>query len=96
MGAPNDEISHGKDVPEARISEDTGEVLAAKSAVKAVVNGDAKNVDVAAQILAEYGEEFDRTWTPEEEKRLIRKVDWMIVPIVSCPSFLEFQAITLT
>lgn len=52
------------------------------AAVKAVEAGHAQDVDIAAQILAEYGADEDRSWTPEEEKRLIRKVDWMIVPIV--------------
>ncbi len=53
------------------------------AAVKAVKAGNAKDVDVAAQIIAQYAEEGDRSWTEEEEKRLIRKVDWMLVPIVS-------------
>lgn len=56
---------------------------AAAAAVKAVKAGNAKDVDIAAQIIAQYGEGGDQTWTEEEEKRLIRKVDWMIVPIVS-------------
>lgn len=54
----------------------------AKAALKAVEAGHAKDVDIAAQILADYADE-DQNWTKEEEKRLIRKVDWMIVPIVS-------------
>ena len=56
---------------------------AAGAAVKAVKAGNAKDVDVAAQIIAQYAEEGDRSWTEEEEKKLIRKVDWMLVPIVS-------------
>ena len=56
---------------------------AAGAAVKAVKAGNAKDVDVAAQIIAQYAEEEDRSWTEEEEKKLIRKVDWMLVPIVS-------------
>ena len=54
----------------------------AGAAVKAVKAGNAKDVDIAAQIIAQYTEEGDRSWTEEEEKKLIRKVDWMLVPIV--------------
>lgn len=55
----------------------------AVAAIKAVKAGNAKDVDIAAQIIAQYAGEGDANWTEEEEKRLIRKVDWMIVPIVS-------------
>lgn len=55
---------------------------AAVAAVKAVKAGRAKDVDIAAQILAQYSDESGQGWTEEEEKKLIRKVDWMIVPIV--------------
>jgi hypothetical protein len=56
---------------------------AAAAAVKAVKAGKSKDVDIAAQIIAQYADSGDREWTAEEEKKLIRKVDWMIVPIVS-------------
>lgn len=54
----------------------------ARAAVKAVEAGHAQDVDIAAQILAEYGADQDQSWTEEEEKRLVRKIDWLIVPIV--------------
>ena len=57
--------------------------LSAEAAVKAVKAGHAKDVDIAAQIIAEHGHELGNGWTPEEEKRLMRKVDWRLVPIVS-------------
>ncbi|KAK2777485.1 allantoate permease [Colletotrichum kahawae] len=78
MGNPKDESTSENEVP-SNLNDQTP---AAKPAVKALENGQGKDVDIAAQILADYGEEFDRSWTPEEEKRLIRKVDWMIVPIL--------------
>lgn len=84
MDSQNDSISAKAETPSTPVDMANGQVLAAKSAVKAVENGQGKDVDIAAQIIAEYGDEFDRSWTPDEEKRLIRKVDWMIVPIVSC------------
>lgn len=62
---------------------DAGTAEAAFAAVKAVKAGKSKDVDIAAQILAQYDNEEDCSWTIEEEKKLIRKVDWMIVPIVS-------------
>lgn len=58
--------------------------VSAEAAVKAVKAGD-KAVDIAAQIIAEYGDEMGgQTWSAEEEKKLIRKVDWRLIPIVSC------------
>ncbi|KAJ0271118.1 hypothetical protein Brms1b_002137 [Colletotrichum noveboracense] len=78
MGNPKDESTSENEVPSSL----NDQTPAAKPAVKALENGQGKDVDIAAQILADYGEEFDRSWTPEEEKRLVRKVDWMIVPIL--------------
>ena len=66
------------------------EGLIATSAIKAVKDGNAEGVDIAARILAEYGEDNDEGWTPEEEKKLIRKVDWMIIPVVSPYPLMEF------
>ena len=86
MGNPQDNSPTEKDVSPGAFDEANGEMVAANTALKAVEAGRAEDVDIAAQILAQYGTEFDRTWTPEEEKRLIRKVDWMIVPIVSSTS----------
>lgn len=65
--------------------EPKGELLTAESAVKAIKAGD-KDVDIAAQIIANYTEENgDMTWTPQEEKKLMRKVDWWLIPIVCFP-----------
>jgi hypothetical protein len=53
-------------------------------ALKAVKAGKADEVDIAARILAE---NFDNAgtepWTKEEDKSLMRKVDWRLIPIVS-------------
>lgn len=59
--------------------------LSADVAVKVVRAGRARDVDVAAEIIAEYGHEMGNGWTPAEEKKLIRKVDLRMVPIVSLP-----------
>lgn len=77
----------GKDMVPPSQSLDVSEAghapLTAEAAVKAVKAGHAKDVDIAAQIIAEYGGDGAVTWTAEEEKRLIRRVDWRLVPIVS-------------
>lgn len=70
----------------AAIESTKGESLevTAELAVKAVKAGNAKDIDIAAQIIAEHGHEIGSNgWSPEEEKKLMRKVDWRLVPIVS-------------
>jgi MFS transporter, ACS family, allantoate permease len=55
-------------------------------AVKAIKTGKANEVDIAAQILADYADTMGpEGWTKEEEKKLMRKVDWWLIPIVSVP-----------
>ncbi|KAF2636341.1 putative allantoate permease [Massarina eburnea CBS 473.64] len=56
--------------------------LSADAAIKAVKAGRAKDVDIAAQIIAQHGHEIGDGWTAEEEKLLMRKVDWRLVPIL--------------
>lgn len=68
----------------AQAAEAGGFGLIAEAAVKAVKAGRAKDVDIAAQIIAEHGQEMEgESWSVAEEKKLIRKVDWMLIPIVS-------------
>ncbi|KAL5335973.1 allantoate permease [Aspergillus crustosus] len=67
---------------EKEIVEDSKAVhLTAEAAIKAVKAGDTE-VDVAAQILADYADEMRDGWTAEEEKKLIRRVDWRLVPVL--------------
>ncbi|CAK7216549.1 hypothetical protein SCUCBS95973_002844 [Sporothrix curviconia] len=52
-------------------------------AVKAVKQGNADEVDIATQILADYAETMgSEGWTKEEEKKLMRRVDWRLIPIL--------------
>lgn len=61
-----------------------GNVATVEAALKVVQAGNAKDVDIAAQIIANYANEIgSEGWSKEEERILIRKVDWWIVPIVS-------------
>jgi hypothetical protein len=58
--------------------------LTAELAAKAVKAGNAKDIDIAAQIIAEHGHEIGSNgWSPEEEKKLMKKVDWRLIPIAS-------------
>lgn len=76
-GSGSDEIKGHMDETAAPIMED------AVKAVKAVKAGNAKDVDIAAQILAEYATTMGpEGWTKEEEKKLMRKVDLRLIPIV--------------
>lgn len=55
----------------------------AAKAVKAVKAGHAQDVDIAAQILADYADtNGPEGWTKEEEKKLMRKVDFCLIPIL--------------
>lgn len=57
--------------------------LTVEAAVKAVKAGNAKEVDIAAQIIADYADEMGADgWSKEEEKKLMRKIDWWLIPIV--------------
>lgn len=71
-----------------KTEEDIAEVplpsVTAEQAVKAVKAGRSKDVDIAAQIIAENADSMgDQPWTEVEDKSLMRKVDWRLVPIVS-------------
>lgn len=59
------------------------DTLTAEAAVKAVKAGHAKDVDIAAQIIAENVDHAGDAWTQVEDKKLMRKVDWRLIPIVS-------------
>lgn len=53
-------------------------------ALKAVKAGRANEVDIAALILSENIDAVgNEEWTKEEDRRLMRKVDWHLIPIVS-------------
>ncbi|KPI43434.1 putative transporter [Cyphellophora attinorum] len=57
--------------------------LTAENAVQAVKAGRAQDVDIAAKFIAEHGHELHgNDYTKEEEKRMIKKVDWRLVPIL--------------
>jgi len=57
--------------------------IEATEAVNAVKEGHADDVDIAAQILAEnVGAEGIESWSAEEDKKLMWRVDWRLVPIV--------------
>lgn len=53
------------------------------AAVQAVKAGRNKDVDIAAQIVSDYADQIDGdTWSVEEEKKLIRRIDWRLIPTV--------------
>lgn len=60
--------------------------LEAVEALKAVKAGHADDVDIAAQILANNIDiAGNESWELDEDKSLMRKVDWRLIPIVSIP-----------
>ncbi|KKY23939.1 putative allantoate [Phaeomoniella chlamydospora] len=57
--------------------------ITAEEAVKAIKAGRAKDVDIAAQIIAENADAVgNEPWSVKEDKQLMRKVDWRLVPIL--------------
>jgi hypothetical protein len=70
--------------PEISIAPETEAI----EALKAVKAGHANDVDIAAQILANNIHAAGiETWTAEEDRKLIRRVDWRLIPIVIYISF---------
>lgn len=71
------------------ISDDTkNHAITAEAAVKAIKAGRKNDVDIAAQIISDYADQGDgESWSLEEEKRLIRRVDWRLIPTVCVPHF---------
>lgn len=52
-------------------------------ALKALKARRSNNVDIAAQILVNnFDAAAGETWSVEEDKKLMRKVDWRLIPIV--------------
>ncbi|KAJ5153150.1 uncharacterized protein N7482_009628 [Penicillium canariense] len=61
--------------------EPKGGRVTAEAAVKAIKAGRNKHVDIAAQIISDYADQMDgESWSVEEEKRLIRRIDWRLIP----------------
>jgi len=69
----------------------------AVEALKAVKAGHADDVDIAARILADNIDVAgNETWSVAEDKKLIRKVDWRLIPIVSLSDYsVTFSDLTL-
>ena len=66
--------------------ETNNHVITAEAAVKAIKAGRKNDVDIAAQIISDYADQGDgESWSLEEEKKLIRRVDWRLIPTVCCP-----------
>lgn len=57
--------------------------ITAEAAVKAIKAGRKKDVDIAAQIVSDYADQMDgQSWSLEEERKLIRRIDWRLIPTV--------------
>ncbi|KAJ9143862.1 Allantoate transporter [Pleurostoma richardsiae] len=69
--------------PAATVAAEEPKTLTVEAAVKAVKAGNAKDLDIAAQIIADYADQMGTDgWSKEEEKKLMRKVDWWLIPIL--------------
>lgn len=66
--------------------EPKGPSITAEAAVKAIKAGRNKDVDIAAQIISDYANQMDgESWSVEEERKLIRRIDWRLIPTVRNP-----------
>lgn len=71
------------DVTAAELSDNSRDVETAhKSAVDTV------HTDEAMRVLAAYT--GDQTWTDEEEKKLRRKIDWKLMPVLCLTYSLQY------
>ncbi|KAJ5087253.1 hypothetical protein N7456_010869 [Penicillium angulare] len=71
--ATNDEVT--------ATEEAKNHAITAEAALKAIKAGRKKDVDIAAQIISDYADQGDgESWSLEEEKKLIRRVDWRLIP----------------
>lgn len=75
--------------------EPKGGGVTADAAVKAIKAGRNKDVDIAAQIVSDYADQMDGdTWSVEEERKLIRRIDWRLIPTVrsscSIPNMIQY------
>jgi histidinol dehydrogenase len=60
--------------------------VTAEAAVKAIKAGRNKDVDIAAQIISDHADQMaGETWSVEEEQKLIRRIDWRLIPTVRIP-----------
>jgi MFS transporter, ACS family, allantoate permease len=90
-----DEIGVAQDAVSSNLDSPTE--LTAETAVKAVKAGRAKDVDIAARFIADHGHELHgNQYSEDEERKVIRKVDWRLVPIVSLPQHLRWYTAQLT
>lgn len=65
------------------ISDEAKGGVTADAAVKAIKAGRNKDVDIAAQIVSDYADQMDgESWSTEEERKLIRRIDWRLIPTV--------------
>lgn len=69
------------------ISDDPkGSGFTAEAAIQAIKAGKTKDVDIAAQIISDYADQMDgESWSVEEERKLIRRIDWRLIPTVRNP-----------
>lgn len=75
------------------VSEAQADPTPVEAAVKIVKAGHVDDIDIAAQIIANYVDEIGPDgWSKEEEKKLMRKVDLWLIPIVGNPTFLTSYA----
>lgn len=68
---------------DARLSEHVNEsdnVTAVGDEEKGGLQVDTVHGDEATKVLASY--EGDQEWTPEEEKKLTKKIDWKLLPVL--------------
>jgi len=77
--------------------EPKGGSVTAEAAVKAIKAGRNKDVDIAAQIISDYADQMDGdSWSVEEERKLIRRIDWRLIPTVRNPVYdREYRSILI-
>ena len=71
-----------EDVKDTRAAEHDEEIPAEiASALKVGAKGGAKSADVAMKLFANH--DFNMKIDPAEEKKIVRKHDWIIIPMIT-------------
>lgn len=76
------------EIEKAQTTHDEGDTRSAEEEMKRQITVDTVHNDEAVKVLANYT--GDETWTPQEEKKLVRKIDLRLLTILCLTYGLQY------